>query len=70
MQIIDGRVDGSLTFKAKSPEGDQTITFVATLNGDELTFTRDIEVAPNGDPGREGIFGVLGPSTFTARRTE
>ena len=71
MQIIDGRVDGEvLTFKAKSPEGDRTITFVATLNGDELTFTRDVEVAPNGDPGREEILGLLGPSTFTAKRIE
>jgi pimeloyl-ACP methyl ester carboxylesterase len=71
VQVIDGRVDGAvLTFKAKSPEGDRTVTFVATLYGDELTFTRDIEVAPNGDPGREGIFGVLGPSTFTAKRIE
>jgi len=70
MQIIEGRVDGALTFKAKSPEEDRTITFVATRNGDELTFTRDVEVAPGGDPGRDGIFGVLGPSTFTAKRIE
>jgi pimeloyl-ACP methyl ester carboxylesterase len=71
VQILDGRVDGqALTFRAKSPEGGRTITFVATLNGDELTFTREVEVAPGADPGREGIFGVLGPSTFTAKRTE
>jgi pimeloyl-ACP methyl ester carboxylesterase len=70
VQIIDGRLEGAaLRFKVKSPEGARTISFVATLAGDELTFTREVEVAPNGDPGREGIFGVLGPSTFTATRT-
>jgi hypothetical protein len=68
--IFDGRIDGeALTFKVKSPEGERTITFVATLAGDELTFTREVEVPPGADPGRDGIFGVLGPSTFTATRT-
>ena len=71
VQVFDGRVDGdALTFKAKSPDGGRTITFVATLSGDELTFTRDVEVAPGAAPGRDGIFGVIGPSTFTARRSE
>jgi pimeloyl-ACP methyl ester carboxylesterase len=70
MQIFEGHADAAvLTFKAKSPEEDRTVTFVATLSGDELTFTRDFDVVPGGDPGREGIFGVLGPSTFAATRT-
>jgi pimeloyl-ACP methyl ester carboxylesterase len=70
VQVFDGRIDGeALTFKVKSPEGVRTITFVATLAGDELTFTREVEVPPGADPGREGIFGVLGPSTFTATLT-
>jgi hypothetical protein len=69
VEIFDGRIAvDTLTFKAKIPEGDRTITFVATRNGDELTFTRDVDVVPGGDPGREGIFAVLGPSTFTATR--
>ena len=69
VKIFGGRADGAmLTFKARSPDGDRTVTFVATLGGDELTFTREVEVPPGADPGREGIFGVLGPSAFTATR--
>jgi hypothetical protein len=67
--IFDGHVEaGRLTFKAISPDGARTITFSGTLSGEELDFTREVEV-PSGAPhGREGVFGELGPNAFTARR--
>jgi dienelactone hydrolase len=70
VEIYDGRIDGNtISFKVKSPDGDaRTITFTGTLNGDEIVFTRDVEVGPGGAPGGQGIFGALGARTFIASR--
>ncbi len=70
-EIYDGTIDGNLiSFKVKSPGGDRTITFNGTLNGDEIAFTREVEVRPGGAPGGLGIFGIRGERTFTAKRTK
>ena len=53
-----------------SPDGDRTITFTATLQGDEIAFTRDVEVRPGGNRGGQGIFGSQGARAFTARRAD
>lgn len=69
--IVDGRSgDGVLTFKAISPDGARTITFTGTLAGDELNFVREVLVPPDAPAGREGVFGVLGPNAFTAKRVD
>ena len=69
--IFDGRTgDGLLTFKAVSPDGTRTITFTATLAGDELNFVREVLAPPGAPAGREGVFGVLGPNAFTAKRLD
>jgi pimeloyl-ACP methyl ester carboxylesterase len=69
--IFDGRTaEGVLMFKAISPDGARTITFTGTLAGDELTFVRDVLVPPGAPSGREGVFGVLGPNAFTAKRVD
>ena len=71
LEVFDGRIDErTITFKVMSPDGDRTITFTATLQGDEMTFTRDVEVRPGGNPGGQSIFGSQGPRAFTARRAK
>jgi pimeloyl-ACP methyl ester carboxylesterase len=66
--VYDGRLDEkTLTFKA-GPMGGRTITFTGTLNGDEIAFTRHVTVPPGAGPGGAGLFGVLAPRTFRAKR--
>jgi Amidohydrolase family len=68
-QIFDGRIDGNtMTFKVKSPDGDRTVTFTGTVSGNEIDFTRDVEVVAGGGPGGLGLFGALGPRRFSASR--
>jgi hypothetical protein len=57
-----------MTFKVKSPAADRTITFTATRSGDEINFTRDVEVAAGGSLGDQGLFGARGAQKFSARR--
>ena len=67
--IFDGRRDGqTVTFKARSADGDRTITFTGTVTGDEIGFRRVVQIREGGAPGGRGIFGGSGPQHFTARR--
>jgi len=70
VEIYDGTIHGNtISFKCNSPRGgDRTITFIGEIHGDEITFTRDVQVRPGGDPGEDGIYGASGASHFTARR--
>jgi hypothetical protein len=53
LEVFDGRIDErTITFKVMSPDGDRTITFTATVQGDELAFTRDVEVRAGGNRGK------------------
>ena len=65
--IVDGRVDKEkITFKAS--RGDRTVTFVGTVKGDEIAFTRRVQVREGGTSGGRGLLGTEGPLTFTAIR--
>jgi hypothetical protein len=69
-EIIGGTVNGTemkLTFG--SPDKNRTITLTGHVNGDEIAFTRAVEVRPGGGPGGRGFFGAGGSASFTARRT-
>ncbi len=69
LDILDGTASGdTLCFKVKAPDGMRTIRFTGLRKGDELRFTRDVEVGPGGAPGGNSVFGTLGARTFTARR--
>ena len=69
--IHDGRMDGTtIRFKVTSPSGERDITFVGTLDGDRILFTRDVEVRPGGTPGGAALFGTGAGRTFTARRVK
>jgi hypothetical protein len=70
-QVFDGRIDGNtMTFKVKSPDGDRTITFTGTVTGNEIDFTRDVEVVAGGKPGGQGLFGAGGARRFSANRVK
>jgi len=44
--IYDGHIDGNvITFKWKSPDGDRTMMVTGRINGDEISLTREVQVA-------------------------
>jgi hypothetical protein len=69
-EIYDGTIRGNtISFKCQSPgSADRTITFTGQIDGDEITFTRTVEIRPGGDPGDDGIYGLSGAPHFVARR--
>ena len=69
--IYDGRREAdAVTFKARSPDGDRSVTFTGTVQGDQIAFTRVVDVRPGGSRGGLGIFGVGGPPRFTVTRVK
>jgi ribonuclease BN (tRNA processing enzyme) len=68
--IYDGAIEGNnISFKCDSPDGGvRTITFVGTIEGDIISFTRAVKVQPGGYPGMNGIYGASGAARFTAKR--
>jgi ribonuclease BN (tRNA processing enzyme) len=46
----------------------RTISFSGVVEGDIITFTRQVKVQPDGYPGMNGIYGASGASHFTAKR--
>ena len=70
VEIYDDTILGNtLSFKCNSPgPGARTITFTGEIHGEEITFTRNVQVRAGGDPGENGIYGASGVSHFTARR--
>ena len=68
-RVFDGRVEsGTVWLKATSPDGQRTISLSGVVNGNEISFTRDLTIHPGGSPGTVGIFGALGPRAFTVTR--
>jgi hypothetical protein len=69
LTIYDGKVDGNtVTFKVVFAGGDRINSFTGKLNGDEMFFTRSVQVRPGGAATGEGIFGAGGPMQFVATR--
>ena len=69
LPILEGTADAqTLTFTVNSPDGGRTITFRGTINGDTISFVRDVTIQPGGQPGGNALWGTSGPRTFTARR--
>jgi len=64
--IYDARIDGNqITFKLKTTDGGRIVTFIGARSGDQIAFTRSVEVV-SGDPGRDGILGAGGATRLTA----
>lgn len=64
VEITEGAIDGNrLSFKVNALNGN-TIAFSGVVNGDTITFTREVV---SGSSGLNGIFGAKGASSFTAK---
>ena len=67
--VIEGTADlYTLTFSVKSPDGERTVTFTGTLDGDRISFTRGILAPPGNNPGGAALWGSAGARTFVATR--
>ena len=65
-EIYEGKQDGGqITFKLKTPDGGRVGTFTGTRTGDQIAFTRSVQVL-SGEPGQSGILGAAGATQFTA----
>jgi hypothetical protein len=64
--IYDGKADGdAISFKLKTANGGRIIAFNGVRRGDQLAFTRSVQIV-SGDSGRDGILGGTGATKFTA----
>jgi hypothetical protein len=67
--VFEGTADQStLMFKVNSPGGGRVITFTGAIDGNTISFQRDVLVPPGGETGGNALWGTAGPRTFTARR--
>lgn len=68
--IYDGIIEGNrVSFKCDSPDGGvRTIAFTGTIEGDTITFDREVQVRAGAYAGTNGIYGASGAPHFTARR--
>jgi hypothetical protein len=65
--LVDGTADGTIiSFTIKYNGGDRVVTFRGTRTGDQIDFTRSIQVV-NGPAGFTGIVGAQGATHFTAK---
>jgi pimeloyl-ACP methyl ester carboxylesterase len=69
LPILEGAADQrTVTFKVIGPGGGRLVTFTGTIDGDTISFVRDVAILPGGQPGGNALWGTEGPRTFTARR--
>ena len=67
--MSDGTVSGNqIAFKALVTNGNRTVAFAGTLKGDEIAFTRTVQVHEGGAAGGRGFFGAGGAPSFVAKR--
>ena len=69
-EIFDGTIDGkTLTFKCISGDGRHALTFVGTIDGDEIAFTWEKQSRESGPPRPDDVmFGASAPRRFVATR--
>lgn len=66
--ILEGQIQGDrIAFRVDIP-GQRTIAFSGEIGGDEIEFTRTVEVTPGGSRGGSGIYGAGGMQRFVATR--
>ena len=69
--ITDGKISGTtFTFKVKSPDGERSITFNGRVNGNEISFVRQITILTGGSRGGNDLFGYGAALQFVAKRTQ
>jgi hypothetical protein len=71
VNIAGGKVDGTtISFVALSPDAQRTITFRGRVNGNEISFVRQIAELPGGNRGGNDLFGASASLQFVARRMQ
>jgi hypothetical protein len=71
VQVFGSVREKDMTLEFASPDKERTIRLTGRINGDEIVFTRTVDVQPGGRPGGAGFFGSRGSGvTFTARRRD
>jgi hypothetical protein len=71
LPLTEGSISATqIAFKVVAPSGDRTVSFVGTLKGNEIAFTRTVRVQEGGKPGGVGIFGAGGAPAFVAKRVK
>ncbi|HLQ77078.1 MAG TPA: hypothetical protein VK210_06970 [Terriglobia bacterium] len=69
ISITDGKISGTtFRFTVKSPDGQRTITFIGRVNGNEISFVRQITILAGGSGGGNDLFGTGAALQFVARR--
>jgi len=67
--IAAGKVNGSMiSFKVLSLDGERILTFHGEVNGNEISFIREITVLDGGSRGRNGLYGGATALGFVAKR--
>lgn len=67
--IAGGTVSGTtITFKVLSPDAERTISFTGRINGNNISFVREITPLPGGGRGGTDLFGAGAPLQFVATR--
>lgn len=69
MSIAAGKVDGTtISFKVLSPDAERIVTFRGRVNGNEISFAREITALPGGSRGGNDLYGSLAALEFVAKR--
>jgi hypothetical protein len=69
VDIYDGKVEGAtITFKASIANGGRINTYTGKLTGNQIAFTRTVQVRDAAANFGVGIFGAGGPMQFKAKR--
>jgi hypothetical protein len=69
MSLSAGKIDGAtVSFKVLSPDGERIINFRGEVNGNEISFVRDVNVLTNGTPGGNDLYGTAAPMRFVTTR--
>jgi hypothetical protein len=67
--IAGGKVSGTtISFKVLSPDAERTISFTGRVNGNNISFVREITPLPGGGRGGTDLFGAGAPLQFVATR--
>jgi hypothetical protein len=69
VSIAGGKIDGTtISFKILTPDAGRLITFRGRVNGNEISFVRQIDVLPGGSRGGNDLYGASAALQFVARR--
>ena len=70
VEIYDGKIIdlNQIEFKAKSPDNMRVVVFSGVVSGDEIRFTRKVEMQQGASAGSDDLLGANGPLKFAVKR--